>query len=79
MTARTQAAARIDGQAAVERSDALIDQLADGGRLGTALVDRGISRLVVGRKAGGAFGYLSVADAGAPLLPGFDRPRAFTF
>ena len=59
--------------------DALIDQLADGGRLGTALVDRGISRLVVGRKAGGAFGYLSVADAGAPLLPGFDRPRAFTF
>ena len=34
--------------------DAIIDQLADGGRLGTALVDRGITRLVVGRKAGGA-------------------------
>src|SRR5206468_4704041 len=59
--------------------DSLIDQLADGGRLGTALVDRGITRLVVGRKAAGAFGTLSVADAGVPALPGFARPAAFTF
>ena len=59
--------------------DAIIGQLADGGRLGTALIERGISRLVVGRKAGSAFGHLSIADAGAPLLPGFTRPRAFTF
>lgn len=59
--------------------DALIEQLADGGRLGAALIDRGISRLVVGRKAGGGFGYLSIADAGAPRLPGFTRPMAFTF
>lgn len=59
--------------------DAIIDQLADGGRLGTALVDRGITRLVVGRKAGGAFGTLSVADAGVPALPGFSRPKTFTF
>ena len=59
--------------------DAIVDQLADGGRLGTALVDRGITRLVVGRKAGGAFGYLSIGDAGVPALPGFSRPKAFTF
>jgi protein-L-isoaspartate(D-aspartate) O-methyltransferase len=59
--------------------DALIEQLADGGRLGAALIDRGISRLVVGRKAGGGFGYFSIADAGAPRLPGFTRPMAFTF
>ena len=59
--------------------DAIVDQLADGGRLGTALVDRGVTRLVVGRKAGGAFGYLSVGDAGVPALPGFQRPPAFTF
>ena len=59
--------------------DAIIDQLADGGRLGTALVDRGITRLVVGRKAGGAFGTLSIGDAGVPALPGFSRPKAFTF
>lgn len=59
--------------------DAIIAQLANGGRLGTALVDRGITRLIVGRKAGGAFGYLSLTDAGVPVLPGFMRPRAFTF
>jgi protein-L-isoaspartate(D-aspartate) O-methyltransferase len=59
--------------------DAIIDQLADGGKLGTALVDRGITRLVVGRKAGGAFGTLSIGDAGVPVLPGFSRPSEFTF
>ncbi len=59
--------------------EAIVDQLVDGGRLGTALIDRGITRLVVGRKAGGAFGTLSIADAGVPALPGFSRPRAFTF
>jgi protein-L-isoaspartate(D-aspartate) O-methyltransferase len=59
--------------------EAIVEQLADGGRLGTALADRGITRLIVGRKAGIAFGYLSVGDAGVPLLPGFSRPKAFTF
>lgn len=68
----------IDG--AIEHiPDAIVDQLAEGGRLGTALVDRGVTRLVVGRKAGGAFGYLSLGDAGVPALPGFSRPRVFTF
>jgi len=68
----------IDG--AVEQiPETIVRQLADGGRLGTALVDRGVTRLVVGRKVGDAFGYLSVADAGMPVLPGFNRPRAFTF
>ena len=59
--------------------DAIVEQLADGGRLGTAIADRGITRLAVGRKAGDAFGTLSVGDAGVPALPGFQRPRAFTF
>jgi protein-L-isoaspartate(D-aspartate) O-methyltransferase len=59
--------------------DAIVAQLADGGRLGAALIDRGITRLIVGRKAGGAFGYLSVGDAGVPVLPGFSRPKEFTF
>jgi protein-L-isoaspartate(D-aspartate) O-methyltransferase len=59
--------------------EAIIDQLANGGRLGAGLLDRGITRLIVGRKAGGAFGYLSVSDAGVPVLPGFTRPKAFTF
>lgn len=68
----------IDG-AVEEIPDAIVEQLAEGGRLGTALTDRGVTRLVVGRKAGIAFGYLSLADAGVPALPGFTRPRAFTF
>jgi protein-L-isoaspartate(D-aspartate) O-methyltransferase len=57
----------------------IIAQLADGGRLGTAIADHGITRLIVGRKVGGAFGYLSIGDAGVPALPGFSRPKAFTF
>jgi protein-L-isoaspartate(D-aspartate) O-methyltransferase len=59
--------------------DSIVAQLADGGRLGTAIIDRGITRLVIGRKAGGAFGFLSIGDAGVPALPGFSRPKAFTF
>lgn len=59
--------------------EAIIAQLADGGRLATAVIDRGITRLAVGRKAGGAFGYLSFGDAGVPALPGFTRPKEFSF
>ena len=58
---------------------AIVEQLAGDGRLGAALIDRGITRLIVGRKAGGAFGYLSIGDAGVPALPGFSCPKAFTF
>ena len=59
--------------------DAIVQQLADGGRLGAGLIDRGITRLIVGRKAAGAFGHLSIGDAGVPALPGFTSPKAFTF
>jgi protein-L-isoaspartate(D-aspartate) O-methyltransferase len=57
----------------------LIAQLMDGGRLGTALIDRGITRLTVGQKAGEGFGLHTTADAGAAALPGFAKPRNFTF
>jgi protein-L-isoaspartate(D-aspartate) O-methyltransferase len=59
--------------------DAIVDQLEEGGRLGTALFDQSVARLIVGLNTGGAFGYLSLADAGTPALPGFARPHAFTF
>ena len=59
--------------------DAIVDQLTDSGRLGTALVAGAVSRLIVGRKAGGSFGYLAVGDFGVPALPGFHRPQSFTF
>ena len=59
--------------------DAIVDQMVDGGRLGTALIDRGLTRLIVGQKVAGAFGFLSIADAGVAPLPGFARSRPFTF
>lgn len=58
---------------------ALIDQLAEGGRLVTGLLDGGVSRLCMGRKAGGAFGCVRVADIEMPALPGFALPARFTF
>lgn len=68
----------IDG-AVEEIPDALIAQLADGGRLASGLVDHGVTRLVIGRKSGAAFGVASVADVAAAVLPGFGRPPAFSF
>jgi protein-L-isoaspartate(D-aspartate) O-methyltransferase len=59
--------------------DAIVEQLADGGRLGTALVDRGVTRLIVGLKDSGAFGYRTIGDSGVPRLPGFIRPQGFKF
>jgi protein-L-isoaspartate(D-aspartate) O-methyltransferase len=59
--------------------EAIIAQLDEGGQLGTSLIERGVTRLIVGRKAGGAFGYLSLGDAGTPALPGFSRRTAFRF
>jgi protein-L-isoaspartate(D-aspartate) O-methyltransferase len=59
--------------------DTIIGQLGDGGRLGTALIDRGLTRLIVGQKIADAFGFLTIADAGVARLPGFSRPRPFTF
>jgi protein-L-isoaspartate(D-aspartate) O-methyltransferase len=58
---------------------ALVKQLRDGGRLAGAIVDRGVTRLVIGRASGGALGLRSLADAEVDQLPGFERPRAFTF
>jgi protein-L-isoaspartate(D-aspartate) O-methyltransferase len=59
--------------------ETLVEQLRDGGRLGAAIIDQGITRLITGRKAGGGFGYLTIADAATPALPGFERPPAFVF
>jgi len=66
--------------AAIEHiSAAFIAQLQDNGRMGGALIDRGITRLFIGRKSGDAFGTRTIGDAGVPQLPGFARPQAFQF
>lgn len=68
----------IDG--AVEQiPQALIDQLADGGRIVGALIDNGVARLVSGVRAGKGFGTQAFADADAAHLPGFAAPPGFSF
>ncbi len=59
--------------------DALVDQLADGGRLVAAMIEDGVTRLVYGRKQGGAFGTAAFLETQSALLPGFERPAAFVF
>lgn len=68
----------IDG--AVEAiPDALVDQVAIGGRVVTGLNDRGVTRLAAGRRSAGGFGLSDFADSDCVVLPGFARPRVFTF
>lgn len=59
--------------------DALIRQLADTGRLAAAVMDGGVSRLSIGYKAGAGFGLDPIMDADAVALPGFAKPKAFSF
>ncbi|MBD3761463.1 protein-L-isoaspartate O-methyltransferase [Rhizorhabdus sp.] len=68
----------IDG-AVEDIPQALIDQLADGGRLVGAVIEQGVTRLVVGVRAGKGFGVNAFADADAAPLPGFAKPAAFSF
>ena len=68
----------IDGAVAFV-PDALIGQLRDGGRLAAGLLEQGVTRLAIGRKAGDGFAMTAFADAVTALLPGFARPKAFTF
>jgi len=68
----------IDG--AVEAvPQALVEQLAVGGRIVSGIADRGVTRLAAGRRTAGGFALLDFADIDCVPLPGFDRPRSFTF
>ena len=68
----------IDGAVEVV-PQAIIDQLADGGRLAAAIVDRGVARLSLGKRSGKGFGLVAFADAEAVPLPGFTQPKSFSF
>ena len=68
----------IDG--AIEQlPDALTAGMAEGGRLVTGLVERGVTRLAAGRKAGGAVALLPLAEIGIPVLPQFAAPKRWSF
>lgn len=59
--------------------DALVAQLTPGGRLASGMIERGVTRLGVGRRGGTGFALAAFADSEAVVLPGFARPRAFQF
>ena len=59
--------------------DALIGQLVDGGRVGLAILAQGVAQIALGRRAGDGFGIAPVSDVATTILPGFSKPRTFTF
>lgn len=68
----------VDG--AVEEVPAtLVQQLADGARVVTGIVERGVTRLCSGRVVGGVLGLASLADIEMVVLPGFAAPERFRF
>ncbi len=68
----------IDG--AIEQlPDSLAAQLAEGGRIVTGLVDRGVTRLAAGRKIAGSISLLPLIDIGIPVLGEFAAPRGWSF
>ena len=68
----------VDG--AIEHVPApLAKKLAEGTRIVTGLVERGVTRLATGRKAGGALGLVALAETGVPRLAAFDREAGWSF
>lgn len=68
----------VDG--AIEQlPETLLTQVAEGGRVVTGLVDRGVSRLASCMRTGTAFALLPFADIDSVRLPGFAKPRKFAF
>jgi protein-L-isoaspartate(D-aspartate) O-methyltransferase len=59
--------------------DAIIGQLVDEGRLATAILDQGVTRIALGRRAGEGFGIAPITDWSTSILPGFLKPRTFSF
>lgn len=68
----------VDG--AVEQlPDALARRLAEGARVVSGIVDNGITRLAIGRKAGGQVALLPLAEIGIPVLAEFAAPKGWSF
>ncbi len=68
----------IDG--AIEQLPAaLAAQLAEGGRLVTGVVERGVTRLAMGRKTAGEVALLPLCEIGVPVLAEFAAPKRWSF
>lgn len=68
----------VDGAAEV-LPPALCARLAENGRIVTGVVSRGVTRLAIGRKAGGEVALFPLADIGIPVLPEFAAPKRWSF
>ena len=53
--------------------------VAEGGRVVTGLILRGVTRLASGRKLGGAVQLLPLAEVGIPVLGQFARAKSWSF
>lgn len=58
---------------------AIVEQLVEDGRLVAAILERGVSRLSIGRRAGTSVGLRAFADVDTAPLPGFAPAPAVTF
>lgn len=66
-------------QGAVEQVPAaLIEQLKDGGRIGCVFAEAALGVVRVGHKIDGRLMWRFSFNAGAPVLPGFEKAAAFT-
>ncbi len=68
----------IDGAAEV-LPDALAALLADDGRIVCGIVDRGVTRLALARKAAGRVVATALADADFAVLPEYAAPKTWSF
>ncbi len=59
--------------------EALVAQLADGGRVVTGMFDGAVSRLAIGYKSGGSVVLRAISDMEIAPLPGFERVSEFVF
>lgn len=57
----------------------ILDQLAEGGRLVTIVMEKGIGRATLFRRVGGHMSRRVIFDAHAPLLKDFRKPAEFKF
>ena len=67
-------------QGAVEHlPEGLIDQLKDGGRIGCLFMEGALGVVRIGYKIDGRVNWRFSFNAGAPVIPGFEKHAAFTF
>ena len=61
-----------------ELPQALVDQLKDGGRMACLFMDGALGEVRIGYKRAGTMSWRFDFNAAAPVLPGFEKQRAFS-